>query len=473
MENSVLIEDHFSFPQSMPEKSILTTSTPFKLSNLTIKDNEFAWKGSLESLKLFVQSDLNIEGQWLSPGGDVKQFVSKDYAMKWYGKKRQKLVIIRDDVTESLRQKLDKFATLNTVNDRDGEQYKEAEGDLNLGEVTEKSLSDDDTHEALKLQQKDYQVCLDLNKQNNKSTELPNNQQIAQENSKRKQYKEHKEHKVNSSNSNLLNTENRFQALSNVLDNQTQTETMTKNHQKDNEEKITNEQNECTAQIQNRQQIPKHQNRHNHKIGSDVIVIGDSIIKNIQPRKLTKKKVHKYTFPGKTADEIEKEINLDSLKAIPSHVIIHAGTNNLPTESVTVCANKIEKLAAKVKNQFPYSKIGLSGLTVRHDIDVSKKIVDVNKELGLICTKLNISFIDNSTIDDTCLNKSRLHLNEKGSAILAVHFITFLRGDRASLTPKKQRHEDFQQSAIQKLGELLKMIATPDKNVRRRKYYPT
>ena len=67
---------------------------------------------------------------------------------------------------------------------------------------------------------------------------MPNNQQIAQENSKRKQHKEHKE--VNSSNSNLFNTENRFQALSDVLDNQTQTETMTKNHQKDNEGKITN-----------------------------------------------------------------------------------------------------------------------------------------------------------------------------------------------------------------------------------------
>ena len=86
------------------------------------------------------------------------------------------------------------------------------------------------------------------------STESPNNQQIAQENSKRKQHKEHKE--VNSSNRNLFNTENRFQALSDVLVNQTQTETMTKNHQKDNEGKITNEQNECTAQIQNRQQTP-------------------------------------------------------------------------------------------------------------------------------------------------------------------------------------------------------------------------
>ena len=572
LESSVIIEDHFSFPQSIPEKSILTTSTPFKLSNLIIKDNEFAWKGSLESLKSFVRSDLKIEGKWSSPGSDVKQFVSEDYTLKWYGKRKQKLVIIRDDVTESLRDKLDKFAMLNRVNDRDGEQYSEAEGDLNLGEVTAKSLLDDDIHEpspsisqnkedkdmslaenghifknsechcnvlsiqlkriegdlqqlkctveasnmnentqlcktsacqserafltnkleeanktindlrtkimnleqekdslitALKLQQKDYQVCLDLHKQN-KSTESPCNQQIAQENSKRKQHKE-----VNSSNSNLFNTENRFQALSDVLDNQTETETMTKNHQKENEGKIMDDQNECTAPIQDRQQNPKQQNRHNHKIGSDIIVIGDSLIKNIQPRKLTKKNVHKYTFPGKTADEIENEINLDNSKAIPSHVIIHAGTNNLPTESATVCANKIERLAVKVKNQFPYSKIGLSGLTVRHDIDVSKKIEDANKELGLICAKLNISFIDNSTIDDTCLNKSRLHLNAKGSAILAVHFITFLRGDRASLTPRKQRHEDFQQSAIQKLGELLKMIATPDKNIRRRKYYPT
>ena len=101
---------------------------------------------SPESLKLFVQSDLNIKEQWLSPGNDLKQFVSKDYAMKWYGKRKQKLVIIRDDVTESLRQKLDKFATSNRVNDREGEQYREAEGDLNLGEVTGKSLSDDDTH---------------------------------------------------------------------------------------------------------------------------------------------------------------------------------------------------------------------------------------------------------------------------------------------------------------------------------------
>jgi hypothetical protein len=67
-EGSVIIEDHFSLPQSILEQSMPTTSTPSKLSNLIKLDKELACIGSLESLKLFVQSDLNIEGQWSSPG---------------------------------------------------------------------------------------------------------------------------------------------------------------------------------------------------------------------------------------------------------------------------------------------------------------------------------------------------------------------------------------------------------------------
>ena len=92
-------------------------------------------------------------------------------------------------------------------------------------------------------------------------------------------------------------------------------------------------------------------------IGSDILIIGDSIVKKIQPRKLSRKEVHKYTFPGKTADQIEKEINFDNLKVIPSHITIHVGTNNLPLETAAECAQKIEKLATKVKKQFPDSKI--------------------------------------------------------------------------------------------------------------------
>jgi hypothetical protein len=77
-EASVIIEDHFSLPQSILEQNMPTTSTPSKLSNLIKLDKELAWIGSLESLKLFVQSDLNIVGQWSSPGGEVKQFTSEN-----------------------------------------------------------------------------------------------------------------------------------------------------------------------------------------------------------------------------------------------------------------------------------------------------------------------------------------------------------------------------------------------------------
>ena len=166
------------------------------------------------------------------------------------------------------------------------------------------------------------------------------------------------------------------------------------------------------------------------------------------------------------------EIIFDQRKAILSHVILHATTNNRPLESATECAQKIEKLATKLKlkAQFPFSKIGPSGLTVRHDVALSKKIDEVDKELELTCTKLDFPFIDNSTIDDSCLNRrSKLYLNVKGSAILAVHLINFLRGGSGPASPQKQRYEDFHSSTIQKLGGQLKKIVQPQKNIRRGK----
>ena len=57
-----------------------------------------------------------------------------------------------------------------------------------------------------------------------------------------------------------------------------------------------------------------------------VILIGNSIIKHIGPRKLSKKQVYKHTYPGKRAEEISKEIrSITHPQTNVSHVIIHAG----------------------------------------------------------------------------------------------------------------------------------------------------
>ena len=195
----------------------------------------------------------------------------------------------------------------------------------------------------------------------------------------------------------------------------------------------------------------------NHpKEKSCIVMIGDSIIKHIDPKKLSKNKVYKYTYPGDTAESIATKVCALKPQIAPSHVIIHAGTNNIPTETADECAQKIVNLAGKLKEKFPNSKIGLSSIIQRQDIQVATKIDEANKILKQKCMDIGMSFIDNYTLDSTCLNGSNIHLNAKGSAILATKFITFLGGNKSSKT--SHYHEDFPLTTLHQLGNLLRTI---------------
>ena len=155
-----------------------------------------------------------------------------------------------------------------------------------------------------------------------------------------------------------------------------------------------------------------------------ILLIGDSIIKNIYPRKLSRRKVNKRTFPGKTAEEIISEVK--NIKSDPpSHIILHAGTNNLPVDNPNVCIKKIESLAMNINKKFPNSTIGISSITLRRDLNLEEQVAKVNDGLQVFCTKNEFKFIDNRNLDSSCLNGSLLHLNAKGSAYLAANFIKF------------------------------------------------
>ena len=60
-------------------------------------------------------------------------------------------------------------------------------------------------------------------------------------------------------------------------------------------------------------------------VKAEIVVLGDSTVKYIESRKLRSKKVHKFTYPGKTAGDIEKELNYINIQSTPSHIIVHAG----------------------------------------------------------------------------------------------------------------------------------------------------
>ena len=139
-----------------------------------------------------------------------------------------------------------------------------------------------------------------------------------------------------------------------------------------------------------------------------IVLIGDSTIKHIDPKKLSQRHVHKFSYPGKTTGEIAEAVDNIAVASDPSHVIIHTGTNNLPAKSVDSCVADTNSLVLKVKNKFPNSSIGLSSIVYREDINVDAKRIEVNEKVKLIAEDSNITYIDNSVIDASALNGSRL-----------------------------------------------------------------
>jgi hypothetical protein len=126
---------------------------------------------------------------------------------------------------------------------------------------------------------------------------------------------------------------------------------------------------------------------------------------------------------------------------------------------VDECINDIQELIVGVKEKFPNSKIGISGITTKQDIDSTSKVNEVNEKIKAISLKHSVKFIDNSSLDETSLNSSKLHLNSKGAAILATHFINFIKGGKPSSQLRNRSRRDFQTETINQLEELLKLIS--------------
>ena len=94
-----------------------------------------------------------------------------------------------------------------------------------------------------------------------------------------------------------------------------------------------------------------------------------TIIKHIEPRKLSQRQVYKHTFPGKRAENIEKEIF--SISQPQTNL---AGTCNLPTDTAKQRVQNMKNSVGWVQNRFPNAKIGISGVIVRFDIDAGSKV---------------------------------------------------------------------------------------------------
>jgi hypothetical protein len=160
---------------------------------------------------------------------------------------------------------------------------------------------------------------------------------------------------------------------------------------------------------------------------SRVTIIGDSMTKHINGRKLSKShKVTSKSFSGATIEDLEHHVK-SSLKYKPDYFIIHAGTNNLRKDSPKEMKKKLDKLVSGFKTELPNVDIAISSVMRRSDNPaLNSKILEVNNILKTYCEQNHFDFINNDNIREQFLNTGGLHLNPRGIQTLASNFRNYL-----------------------------------------------
>ena len=103
-------------------------------------------------------------------------------------------------------------------------------------------------------------------------------------------------------------------------------------------------------------------------------------------------------------------------------IIIHIGTDDIQNNVNTL--QKIRKVISSIKEYDTNDniKIALSSIIHRSDDDFEDKINETNRKVENLCKGKGIIFVNNSNIDRTCLNRSKLHLNKTGTSLLIKNF---------------------------------------------------
>ena len=132
-------------------------------------------------------------------------------------------------------------------------------------------------------------------------------------------------------------------------------------------------------------------------------------------------------YSGSTTDDI-----VDYMKPItrkkPDVIIMDVGTNDL-TKGVNMMS-KVRKIVSDIQevDSTRNIQLGFSRIVQRADKAYSKEIKDINIRLKSYCLGKGLIFVDNSNIDKSCLNSSKLHLSKKGTQLLSQNILRSLEG---------------------------------------------
>ena len=170
-------------------------------------------------------------------------------------------------------------------------------------------------------------------------------------------------------------------------------------------------------------------NDSNNNMRKKITVIGDSMVKFLRSDEMSSvnNAVNIMKHPGSTTDDMVDYVRPVTRKK-PDVIIMHIGTNDL-TKGVNTMS-KVKKIVSSVQevDSTRNIQLGFSSIVQRADKDYSKEIKDINTRLKSYCLGKGLIFVDNSNIDESCLNNSKLHLGKKGTQLLSQNILRSLEG---------------------------------------------
>ena len=132
-------------------------------------------------------------------------------------------------------------------------------------------------------------------------------------------------------------------------------------------------------------------------------------------------KFEKHCLPGAKISQLTEFFNKFSSSCEYEAVFIHCGTNSIIINDVGYVNNSdllvrdFKLLLSVLKTKFPNSRIVISGLLFRRDLDFSS-LCCINDFISNLCHLFNFTFVDPcSWLSPVCLGRDGLHLNRKGS----------------------------------------------------------
>lgn len=159
---------------------------------------------------------------------------------------------------------------------------------------------------------------------------------------------------------------------------------------------------------------------------STTLLIGDSMIKNIQGTKLGEAVGHRVvvkSFSGATTKAM-KDYLKPNLELSPDQVVLHVGTNDLKQKEPRHVADSIVDLARQIENSSE-ATVAVSELISRRD-ELNEAVKTTNKHLKSYCRQNGWNFIQHHNITEKELNRGGLHLNFKGNLKFFKNFQTYL-----------------------------------------------